>query len=780
MKKLIIALAMLLCYVSAQSQVVPIVSLKQNNSQGVPLDTGQYKTVTGIITAANEFGGPSYMQDNTGGIAVFYQEMSAAVKIGDSVIVTAKLTQFNGLTELTFTTTGCSFTKIDSNKTVTPLVINFQQFTTQDYTSIEPYEGLLLRFNNVTTTATGTFAANTNYPITDVTGTYASTFRIDNNTNLVGTAIPTGTFSVICVGSQFKSGAPYQGGYQVLPRFTNDLILGAGPNILNPPVESSLLPNSVTITWTTQNASDSKIYYMRSDSNYQPVVFKDSVYDAAPTNNHVLTINNLRPGRIYYMKASSTNGSGTSLSSGNYFSTSSDPTSTGKWEVYFNKSVDTSFALPNNKARGSTDLKTRLIQRIDSAKYSIDFAIYSFNDITQIRDALIQAVARGVKLRIVYDSRTNQSLMQDLINAGILVQKRNQSTGDLMHNKFMIFDSRDTTSYKDDWLWGGSANITNEQFNTDQQNVVFIQDQALCATYTREFEEMWGSHNNINNPSLAKFGPYKTDNTPHLFNVNGRRIDVYFSPSDNPSTQIENMIANYTNKSISFVIYAFTRFNISNKMKTQFSPPTKMVRGVFDVSQATAGTVYEEMKGIGGTTPWNPPAPVYLENQTGLLHSKYMLIDADLMTSDPIVETGSFNYSNSATFGNDENFLIIHDSLMANQYYQEFAKRYIESGGTIGISHIENSVTENYYMKQNYPNPFNPTTTIEFGIPKSDFVSLKIYDMLGREVTTLVSQHLQQGVYKYTFETTGLSSGMYFYSINSGTYKQTKQMVLVK
>ncbi len=779
MKKLLFALAVLMCYISVQAQVVPIITIRQNNSQGVPLDTGAYKTVTGIVTVANEFGGPSYIQDNTAGVAVFYNDFSAAVKIGDSVIVTAKLTQFNGLTELSYTPTGCSFTKIDSNKNVVPIEINLLELTSQDYTGVEPYEGRLFRVNNVTTTATGVWAY-TNYPLTDVTGTYAGILRIDNNTNLIGTSVPTGTFSIIGAGSQFKVGAPYQGGYQMLPRFTSDLILGAGPNILNPPMETSISANSVTITWTTQNASNSKIYYMRSDSNYQPAVFRDSVFNEAQTTSHVLTINNLRPGKIYYMKASSTNGSGTSMSPGNYFSTGSAPTSTGKWEVYFNKPVDNTFALPGNNANGNTNFVTRLKQRIDSAKYSIDFAIYSFNDLTQIRDALIQAAVRSVKIRIVYDSRTNQALMQDLINAGIPVQKRNTGTGALMHDKFMIFDARDTTSASDDWLWGGSANITDDQFNVDAQNVILMQDQAICGAYTREFEEMWGSHTNINDPVRARFGPAKTDNTPHLFFVNGKRIEIYFSPSDNVSTQIENMIGNNTNKSINFCIYAFTRFNISNKMKSQYAPPGKMVRGVFDASQSASGGVYEEMKGIGGTSPWNPAAPVFLENQTGLLHSKYMLIDADLMTSNPIVQTGSFNYSNNATFDNDENVMIIYDSLMANQYYQDFVKRYTDAGGTIGISHIENSVTENYFMKQNYPNPFNPTTTIEFGIPKQEFVSLKVYDMLGREVSTLVSQNLNQGVYKYTFQTSGLSSGMYFYVLNSGTFKQTKQMVLIK
>ena len=112
-------------------------------------------------------------------------------------------------------------------------------------------------------------------------------------------------------------------------------------------------------------------------------------------------------------------------------------------------------------------------------------------------------------------------------------------------------------------------------------------------------------------------------------------------------------------------------------MKTQFQPPNKYVRGVFDNSNGTdPSSVYPEMKGIGGTTPWNPPAPVYLDAESGLLHSKYILIDPDLPSSNPIVETGSYNYSTAATTGNDENYLMIYDSLVANQYLQDFAKRY--------------------------------------------------------------------------------------------------------
>ena len=783
MKKIIFTFCLLLVCSLSQAQVVSIASICQNNSNGLPIDTGAFKTITGIVTAANEFGGPTYMQDVTGGIAVFYTEFSTAVSIGDSVLVTAKLSQFNGLTELVYSTFGGtpSFTIVSSGNPVPPpVIITIQQFNAQTWNGHEEYEGRLIRINGLTITGTGTFQANTNYTVTDASGT--SQLRIDNNTNLVGTLIPTGTFDCIAEAAQFDASAPFSSGYQFLPRFVADLFQSGGPIILVPPTESNLSPTGVTLSWTTQSTGDSKLKYFRSDSLGQPVVFTDSVYDATAVINHSFTLSGLQPGKIYYALAYSTNLSGTSVSTPKYFSTSSDPSSTGKIEIYFNKSVDNSYAMPGNNAVGDADLKLRLGQRIDSATKSIDIAMYSFNEITQIRDKLIGALIRGVKIRMVYDHRDGniQALVQDLINAGIRVQQRPISTN-IMHNKFFVFDARDITSASDDWLWGGSANITNEQFYTDAQNVILIQDQALCNTYTREFEEMWGSHNEINNPSNAKFGASKLDNTPHKFIVKGRRIDCYFSPSDNPSTQVEDLITLNTNKSIYFCAFAFTRFNIANKMKAQFQPPVKMVRGVFDDGNATdPSSVYSEMKGIGGTTPWNPPAPVFLDGQPGLLHSKYMLIDSDLPSSDPIVQTGSYNYSTAATTGNDENMLIIHDSLAANQYLQDFAKRYVLAGGNIKVEQISSEIPDGYLLEQNYPNPFNPKTIINYSIPKSNNVTLVVFDALGREVVTLVNDFQTAGTYKITFDGSSLSSGIYFYKILSAGFIETKRMILIK
>lgn len=782
MKKLLPILIFLISATFGYSQVVPIISITQNNSNGVPLDTGQFKTVTGIVTVANQFGGPSYIQDNQAGIAIFYNDFSNAVSIGDSVIVTAKLSHFNGLTELVYSTNGGtpSFTIIDSNKTFSAIIITVQQLNNQAWNAHEEFEGRLIRINGLSFSATGNFQANTNYNVTDATGT--GQLRIDNNTNLVGTIIPTGAFDCIAAASQFDNSPPYSSGYQFLPRFTSDIIQGGGPVILTSPAETNIASNSITLSWTTQSPGDTKLKYFRSDSLGQPVVFRDSVYSATLTTSHTVNLTGLQPGTIYYALAYSANANGTSVSTPKYFSTASHTTSTGKFEIYFNKSVDNSYSMPGNNAVGDVDFKVRLGQRIDSATKSIDFALYSFNEITQLRDKLINALIRGVKIRMVYDHRDGQiqTLVQDLISAGIRVQQRPQSTN-IMHNKFFIFDARDNSSFSDDWLWSGSANITNDQFYTDAQNVILIQDQALCNTFTREFEEMWGSHNDINNPANAKFGIAKADNTPHLFNIRGRRVECYFSPTDNISTVIENMITNETQKSIMFCAFAFTRFQIANRMKAQFTPPSKMVRGVFDDGNGTdPSSVYPEMKGIGGSIPWNPPAPVYLDGQPGTLHHKYILIDANLPSSNPITQTGSFNYSNAATLGNDENALLIYDSLVTNQYYQEFAKRYALAGGSLSVERISAEIPEEFMLFQNYPNPFNPTTKIRFTVPYGSQVRVEVYNTLGQLVELLDDNYRTAGTYEVNFDAGSLPSGIYLYKIKAGSFELSRKMALVK
>lgn len=85
-----------------------------------------------------------------------------------------------------------------------------------------------------------------------------------------------------------------------------------------------------------------------------------------------------------------------------------------------------------------------------------------------------------------------------------------------------------------------------------------------------------------------------------------------------------------------------------------------------------------------------------------------------------------------------------------------------------------------YQLNQNYPNPFNPSTVISYQLPTAGFVTLNIYDVLGREVRTLVNQREHAGNYSVTFDAHHLPSGVYFYRLQAGTYTQTKKLLLLK
>ncbi len=86
----------------------------------------------------------------------------------------------------------------------------------------------------------------------------------------------------------------------------------------------------------------------------------------------------------------------------------------------------------------------------------------------------------------------------------------------------------------------------------------------------------------------------------------------------------------------------------------------------------------------------------------------------------------------------------------------------------------------NFSLAQNYPNPFNPITNIGFRIAESGFVSLKVYDVLGREISTLINGEKTVGSYEVAFDGSGLSSGIYFYKLQTGNYTSVKKMILMK
>ena len=99
-----------------------------------------------------------------------------------------------------------------------------------------------------------------------------------------------------------------------------------------------------------------------------------------------------------------------------------------------------------------------------------------------------------------------------------------------------------------------------------------------------------------------------------------------------------------------------------------------------------------------------------------------------------------------------------------------------------GIEDKKNNLPVSFSLYQNYPNPFNPTTTIKYGIPKSEFVTIKVYDELGREISTLVNEEKSAGSYsiKYGIGNNRIASGIYFYRMQAGSFSETKKLILMK
>lgn len=543
--------------------------------------------------------------------------------------------------------------------------------------------------------------------------------------------------------------------------------------IKSTPYEKYVDSTKIIFSWRTLSASDSRVKIGKTQ-NFELGEF----IDTTKTLNHEITITGLEPATIYYVQLASY---GIVKDSVRFVSsTSSDSRSTGRINVYFNKSIDTSVSIWQ-KAMGNVDLKTKLIERINQARYSIDVCIYNFSGTvaSQIADALVSAKNRGVKIRFITE-RENYNPARvgysKLINAGIPILSDN--TDGYMHNKFVVIDYRDSSSWDNVWVITGSWNFTDEGTNRDFQNVIEIQDRAIAGAFTREFEEMWGSSGDFFDTLKSKFGLNKTDNTPHVFNIKGKKVEVYFSPSDMIASKITNAI-NQANFSIFFALLTFTSSNLSNAIYARYNAGVRNIKGILD-NNTDPGSQYSFLSSF---------SEVLIDtDKSALFHHKYCLIDPTHVYSEPILITGSYNWSNSAETKNDENVIIIYDALLVNLYLQEFVARYKQNGGRDVITFVQKVENEadDFELYQNYPNPFNSETNITYTLPFSGFVSLKIFDVLGREVLTAINSYQEAGRYQLNlkFDSVNLSSGVYFYRLelnSSGRHiSMTRKMIIIK
>jgi hypothetical protein len=103
----------------------------------------------------------------------------------------------------------------------------------------------------------------------------------------------------------------------------------------------------------------------------------------------------------------------------------------------------------------------------------------------------------------------------------------------------------------------------------------------------------------------------------------------------------------------------------------------------------------------------------------------------------------------------------------------------IDTSGTTGVN-SSTSLLKDYNLFQNYPNPFNPSTIIQYQLPANGMATIKVFDVLGREIITLVNGYKAHGIYTISFDAKKLTSGIYFYQLRSGNFISTKKMIVMK
>lgn len=430
--------------------------------------------------------------------------------------------------------------------------------------------------------------------------------------------------------------------------------------------------SSATLSWTAiAGALSYNVRYRPSGS---------ATWAFSGSGSTSVLLSGLAPATVYECEVETVCSSGTS-GYGSYalFTTASAGTasaSSGKIAVYFNRPVNTAVSSGENAVYLHNAMADTLIAYLNRAKYTVDIAQYNYNQsagYTSIATAINYCISRGVKVRWIYDGHESNTGLALLDTAVHTLASPTTSTYGLMHNKVVIIDAK-SADPNDAVVSTGSTVWGINQFNVDYNNTVFIQDSALAHAYLNHFNMMWGDTGSYPNLTLSKFGPLKTDLGAHLFNIGGKTVELYFSPSDHTDAHIQSAI-NSANTDIYVGMYTFTMSSDATAIVSKNSAGV-YTPVIVDENSTLASAAYPILtSGLGSL----------LKTQTGavIYHNKMMVVDPSNTCSDPLVLTGSHNWTNAADTKNDENTLIIHSDTIANIYYQSFHANYSDLGGTL-------------------------------------------------------------------------------------------------
>ena len=291
----------------------------------------------------------------------------------------------------------------------------------------------------------------------------------------------------------------------------------------------------------------------------------------------------------------------------------------------------------------SSDICKEVLKNINSAKKTVDMAIYGYSSTPEIENAVRNAKARGVKFRLVYDiDSKGENIYPNTFEFTKLIpenrsDKESNEIRNTMHNKFYIFDNQTVIT--------GSANLSHTDMSGYNSNsIIVIKNPQIAEYYTQEFEQMYNGkfHNDKISTPAKKAG----------------NISIYFSPQDKG---IKNGVLPLIKNAKKYIY--IPAFVITEKRITQELINAKRrgvdVRVIADALNAsTLHSKHKELRASG--------VQVKAENYAGKMHSKSMIID------DEYLIIGSMNFSNSGENRNDENMVVLYSPDGAKFYKQFF------------------------------------------------------------------------------------------------------------
>lgn len=362
-------------------------------------------------------------------------------------------------------------------------------------------------------------------------------------------------------------------------------------------------------------------------------------------------------------------------------------------------------------------------------------------------------------------------------------------------------------SYAAAEVWGDSIYFfggSNNYSGTELYKRIYKYNGTSWSYYdTIPFDHVWGFESTIKGDSVFLFGGWP----------NGARKLYVYRLSNKSWTQLADgplAFSNYghTMEFLNGYVYAF--FNGS---AARYDPSTNSWVNLTSTSNSasfSSSTVYNNEIYIAGWTSslffkYNPTSNSWIQ----LADLPEFLSGGSLRA----IDNNIYLVGGSSGFSNGTSIKVYKYDIVTNQWslyghtisskraYMEdilYQNKFYILGGmnenfqTVStVEFVMNQTTDvqdnnilpsEFYLEQNYPNPFNPSTKIKYVIPNGvrNLVTLKVYDVLGKEVSTLVNEEKPAGVYEVEFNAEKLSSGIYFYKLNAGSFSETKKMILIK